>query len=418
MRCARRAFARTWSPTARARPAAPVDWLTVSPKPQFHTGSLALAGQPADELKVVVDDTVDEATLAAYDARYRCEHYFAQPCMDDGLRSEPRAHARTRPGAAALAAVAAAAQDPGDSMTARVVRMVTEPFHRDDEGRPLRESRTPAEFLNPGDIEHKKCPYHGGRQFHEKPMNVGALRQTSAHWDEITDALAVLRGGYVDARKLVDGPELIDLWRISQLGSALPWWFILRDQPLPAYAAALSKATLGVGIWAQQMLMRSLVGAWTEPVFTAANIMESVEETGTLIGTREVCAGSDKMLIEVLRDVSRPDARHGRRSPSRARRCSRFGAHYANFKLVMWLYFLARRYLYFDAGGTTDLLQRGAEPPDFFILEPQNPARDSARDAQAVVRRQARRARRPVRGRRQRRDRSPPRRCGSRTRWA
>lgn len=258
-------------------------------------------------------------------------------------------------------------------MTARVVRMVTEPFHRDAEGRPLRESRTPAEFLKPGDIEHKKCPYHGGRQYHEKPMNVGALRQTSAHWDEITDALAVLRGGYVDARKLQDGPELIDLWRISQLGSALPWWFILRDQPLPAYAAALSKATLGVGIWAQQMLMRTLVGAWTEPVFTAANIMESVEETGTLIGTREVCAGSDKMLSKFFETYLDQTLGTGPLAESRDE-VLRFGAHYANFKLVMWLYFLARRYLYFDAGGTTDLLQRGAEPPDFFILEPANPA--------------------------------------------
>ncbi len=62
-------------------PAAPVDWLTVSPKPQFHTGSLALVGQPVSELKVVVDDTVDEATLAGYEARYPSEHYFAQPCM-------------------------------------------------------------------------------------------------------------------------------------------------------------------------------------------------------------------------------------------------------------------------------------------------------------------------------------------------
>jgi hypothetical protein len=258
-------------------------------------------------------------------------------------------------------------------MTARVVRMVTESFHRDDEGRPLRESRTPAEFLKPGDIEHKKCPYQGGRQFHEKPMNVGALRQTSAHWDEITDALAVLRGGYVDARELTDGPELIDLWRISQLGSALPWWFILRDQPLPAYAAALSKATLGVGIWAQQMLMRTLVGAWTEPVFTAANIMESVEETGTLIGGREVCAGSDRMLMKFFETYIDATLGTGALAESRGA-VLRFGAHYANFKLVMWLYYLARRYLYFDTGGTTDLLQRGAEPPDFFILEPPNAA--------------------------------------------
>jgi 7-carboxy-7-deazaguanine synthase len=61
--------------------AAPVDWLTVSPKPQFHTGSLALVTLPVSELKVVVDDTVDAGVLAAYETRYPSEHYFAQPCM-------------------------------------------------------------------------------------------------------------------------------------------------------------------------------------------------------------------------------------------------------------------------------------------------------------------------------------------------
>jgi organic radical activating enzyme len=64
---------------------APVDWLTVSPKPQFHPTSITLANElPVSELKVVVDDTVDEAALDRYVERYRgTQHYFAQPCMDD-----------------------------------------------------------------------------------------------------------------------------------------------------------------------------------------------------------------------------------------------------------------------------------------------------------------------------------------------
>jgi organic radical activating enzyme len=62
---------------------APVDWLTVSPKPQFHPASISLVDDLAvSELKVVIDDTVDEATLDRYAMRYRCEHYFAQPCMN------------------------------------------------------------------------------------------------------------------------------------------------------------------------------------------------------------------------------------------------------------------------------------------------------------------------------------------------
>src|SRR5262245_13981076 len=53
----------------------PVDWLTVSPKPQFHSASVSLVELPVDELKVVIDDTVDEETLDRYAERYRCQHY-------------------------------------------------------------------------------------------------------------------------------------------------------------------------------------------------------------------------------------------------------------------------------------------------------------------------------------------------------
>lgn len=63
--------------------AAPVDWLTVSPKPQFHEGRFSLAPEvtPA-EVKVVIDDTVDGATLDGYQARWADSLLFAQPCMD------------------------------------------------------------------------------------------------------------------------------------------------------------------------------------------------------------------------------------------------------------------------------------------------------------------------------------------------
>ena len=65
-------------------PAGPVDWLTVSPKPQHHPASIALADNlHVDEVKVVIDDTVDEHVLDRYAARWRCENYFVQPWMDE-----------------------------------------------------------------------------------------------------------------------------------------------------------------------------------------------------------------------------------------------------------------------------------------------------------------------------------------------
>ncbi len=63
--------------------AAPVDWLTVSPKPQHHPARVELAELAPDECKLVVDDSVDESRLAELEARYDCAAWCLQPCMDD-----------------------------------------------------------------------------------------------------------------------------------------------------------------------------------------------------------------------------------------------------------------------------------------------------------------------------------------------
>jgi len=65
------------------RLAAPVDWLTVSPKPQFHDREQELVPLAASECKVVVDDSVDAAALDRHAERYGCDALFVQPCMDD-----------------------------------------------------------------------------------------------------------------------------------------------------------------------------------------------------------------------------------------------------------------------------------------------------------------------------------------------
>src|SRR5688572_18472589 len=129
--------------------------------------------------------------------------------------------------------------------------MIEEQFHRDDEARPLREGRTPAEHLREADIEYKPCPYAGSRREHALPMNVSALHQMSAHWDDILGAMVMMRDAYREIRGVTE-LDLMDAWRVSQLGSALPWWFVLgKGETSPAFAAALAKAMQGVGLWAQ-----------------------------------------------------------------------------------------------------------------------------------------------------------------------
>lgn len=262
-------------------------------------------------------------------------------------------------------------------MTLLLVRMVTERFHRDVEDRPIRESRTPPELLRADDIEYRSCPYAGAR--HGKPMNASALRQTSAHWDEVIDALAWLRAAHGGAA------EVRDVWRVSQLGSALPWWFILRGEPVPAYAAALAKATLGMGIWAQRVIVRSISEAWRPPSpLTSHAILELAEANGTLLGLTEVCSAGDKMLLkffDVLVGEPQPAIGAGEvaRLVSSRDAVLRFGRAYIGFKQIMWIYFLARRFLYADVaamrGETPELrtlLDGWCEPPDFFTIEPPN----------------------------------------------
>jgi hypothetical protein len=263
--------------------------------------------------------------------------------------------------------------------------MVEERFHRDDEGRPLREGRTPDELRRPGEIEYRACPYAGSRQQPGLVMNVSALRQTSAHWDELVETLGFLRTAYAEARGGY-GPDVMDLWRVSQLGSALPWFFVLRGEPLPAYAAALSKATLGTGILAQRLMQRMLVERWLPPPFTAPALVALSESTGTLVGATEVCSAPEKMIARFLEIIvaGTPGGGVAAVEPLIAQRdrVLGFGATYCGFKLVVWLYYQARRFLYADLAAAHEgtahpcgaelraLLDAPCEPPDFYVIEP------------------------------------------------
>ncbi|HEY4242076.1 MAG TPA: hypothetical protein VGM88_19795 [Kofleriaceae bacterium] len=248
-----------------------------------------------------------------------------------------------------------------------VLRILEEPFHRDAEDRPLREGRTPPELLRDGEIEYRACPYDGGRA--GRPMNVSALRQTTAHWDEIAGALALLRAEYGTGRTLAD------VWRLSQVGSALPWFYVMRGGPLPAYAAALSKATLGTAILANRALVKTFTDGWQAPPLTPASLAALAEETGTLVGAHEVCSAPspliEKLCAALLDGV--PPAAHP--LAGRADDALGFGACYAGMKHWLWLYFLARRFLYADlsrAAGVdvAPLMNLRTEPPDCFVVEP------------------------------------------------
>jgi hypothetical protein len=270
----------------------------------------------------------------------------------------------------------------GEDRGVLVLRMVEERFHRDTEGRPIREGRTPPELLRDGEIEYRQCPYPGTRYLDERPMNVSALRQTSAHWDEVMDAVAMLRNAYAAARGGYH-TSVMDIWRVSQLGSALPWFYILRQgATCPAYAAALSKATLGVGIWGHRMLVKMLVERQLIERFTSQLMLDTAEDTRTLIAASEVCAASDKMILRFFDgftadSVEVAGAGEVARLVPEQGELLRFGAHYIAFKQWLWLYWIARRCLYRELAsvlgplpGAAELMDDSGEPHDFFALDP------------------------------------------------
>ena len=176
----------------------------------------------------------------------------------------------------------------------------------------------------------------------------------------------------------------MDIWRVSQLGCSLPWYFILQHgETAPAYAAALSKITLGTALLSHRLLQDALTQRWLPPPFTAQTLLDLAESTGTLLGEKEVCSAPAKMIVDFL-EVMVSGVPRGVGAAARliAERddVMRFGAHYASFKLLLWIHYLARRFLYADLSGRDDLpevreyLDAPCEPPDCFLIEPPNPA--------------------------------------------
>lgn len=251
----------------------------------------------------------------------------------------------------------------------RILRLASERHHRDADDRPIREGRTPAEHLRAGDIEYKPCQYPGSR-YAAGPINVSALRQSSTHWDGIVDALAGLRARYAEIRGAY-GPDVMDIWRVSQLACALPWHSILRGETAPGPAAALSKIALGTALLAQRLLHDAMEQRWMPASLCARNsplaadsLLQLAESTGTLLAESEVCAAPAKMIADFLEVMVT-----GKPAPRIADDIIAFGAHYANFKLLLWIHHLARRFLYRDAGAL-DRLELPCEPSDCEIIEP------------------------------------------------
>ncbi len=192
--------------------------------------------------------------------------------------------------------------------------------YRDTDGRPLGEQRTPDLYAQVKS-ELKRCPYHDSRNEHALPMNTSALKQMTRSWSEVKSTIGLLSAEYArrEGRTRLD---FFDLWRIAQLGLALPVFLASRrvepvaDGAMPVLIAAVYKVLLGVtssvGTRAISAgLIRRLPGArWLVPVSwrlpTADTLYASINKGKELIGLVEVCAGPPGLILSVLEVLLAP----------------------------------------------------------------------------------------------------------------
>ena len=183
---------------------------------------------------------------------------------------------------------------------------------RDDEGRPLGENKAPPELFHGVPMELRTCPYADSRHNHVRPMNVSALKQMLAHWEDVLGGLALLRSLYCAGAKR-EQMRLIDVWRLGGMTTSLADFAFLRawapvtDGRLPAQVAVLYKAPLGVALTSASMWADG--AARFEALIKPDALYEYADRHGHFIGPKHVCAGPVTMVKEVLRQVidgSRP----------------------------------------------------------------------------------------------------------------
>lgn len=158
------------------------------------------------------------------------------------------------------------------------------------------------------------CPYAGSRQRHPLPMNVTALRHVTAHWTDIVGTVAYLRDHYLAIR----GRSYVswsDAHRISCLALTTaahlvePLGRTLADGVIPGFVSTLARAFLDIEntfmLLATRVALEGGAQALDAPV-EIDEVLRYVEESGTLVTRRGVCAGPPHMIREAIDAVIAP----------------------------------------------------------------------------------------------------------------
>ncbi|MEJ7602165.1 MAG: hypothetical protein WKG01_29985 [Kofleriaceae bacterium] len=176
-------------------------------------------------------------------------------------------------------------------------RLCHAPVIFDTEGRPLCEGHARRGTGGQATLEYATCSYRDARHEHSRPMNASALAQTTAHWEDLIGVLAWLAEEHADLPQLGKPGHVVAFYQRVSLMFAIPLCAAIArpgKRIAPAIASAW-KATLGFQSIAQRLVIDTLFDDRGE--LTGDQIYQLALRDGSLVGRREVCAGSPRMIV-------------------------------------------------------------------------------------------------------------------------
>lgn len=165
----------------------------------------------------------------------------------------------------------------------------------DVEGRPLGEQRVP-EIYDTIKTRKIKCQYPGSRFLNANLMNVSALKQIRQNKNEILYLLSQLRN---DVLRQENKITYLDAWEIVTRATLLPLFLKMKgDEKIPIYASGLYKVAFGLVSVMMKLALKEIIGK--KIPLDSSYVWRCAEESGELVGSKEVCAAPEKLIREVV----------------------------------------------------------------------------------------------------------------------
>lgn len=174
----------------------------------------------------------------------------------------------------------------------------------DEDGRPVGEGKALDAFRHGVEMELRPSEAEDTRAKSDRPLNASAMRSVLEHWPFVTQRFAEIRAAFI-AREGRTALSALDLWRVTHAMTSVVSFGCADRAGAPtvrARDAAVFKASAGMKFSLRHIRLarlQSAAGVPPEPL-TAQGLWAYIARERLLIGESQVCAGPQKMIVEML----------------------------------------------------------------------------------------------------------------------